>query len=478
MVGLFAFAGCSIAALACLMDWRKGIFFCVLVGFFQDPFRKLIEGEPVWLSAVVALFFAFIFICAKMQGERFSLKNISAWNSPLRIPVRFFILWVVLQSFAAFLATHSIRVAGIGLLAYLSPAPALLLAYYFGKDERDVLNFVKFYLVIAVVMLSGIYLSYLGYDWEVLRQIGYGVTAYAPTGEQLKLFPGFLRTPETAAWHAGTAVCFTVFLFVSRRRTAAFNWLSGFLILFLMSAIILTGRRKMLVEIVLFITIFGFFLAYFKRGAVKLSIFLLILGASIAFAGNKYLVSDEGTTMTRFSPYYMRGVSVRQDAPERFYNMTIGSFRSVIADNGYFGSGAGTGSQGVQHFVGNAITGGAAEGGLGKILAELGLPGIALFLWIMVALVRYLWNAMKKMKDADPTCSQLVYAMTSFLIANAIVFAAAHQVFGDPFILLILGWILGFTLAVSAFNANRSQSAGGPLSGKTPSVIGREGKKT
>jgi hypothetical protein len=458
MINLIVFALLLFAALPCLVDWRKGMFICVMVGFLQDPFRKLIEGEPVIFTVMVVFFAAFTFVSGKLQGRRFSIRQIQAWDSPMRKPLQMFAVLVVLQSFAAFVTTGSIRIAGIGLLAYLSPLPALLLAYYFAKDEKDIFKFMKFYLAVAVVIMSGIYLSYFGYDWDVLRQVGSGLIAYAPTGEQLKLYPGFLRTPETAAWHAGTAVCFMVFLFVSQRRTAALSWFSGFIILILMGAIILTGRRKILVEIVLFMTIFGFFLVYFRRGAVKLSLLLLVIGASFAFAGNKYLFSDEATTNIGFNPYYMRGVSVRQDAPERLYNMTIGSFRWVIASNGFFGSGAGVGSQGSQHFGSGSGTGGAAEGGLGKILAELGVPGMALFLWILIELLRYLWNVMKSMKDSSQIHARLLYGMVSFMIANVIVFATAHQVFGDPFVLLILGWILGFTLAIAALGEQKKNS--------------------
>src|SRR5208282_2329637 len=106
----------------------------------------------------------------------------------------------------------------------------------------------------------------------------------------------FLRAPETAAWHAGTAICFIILLFVTTRRKVATSWLSGAVILLLVGAIIFTGRRKALVEIVLFITIYGFFLAYFRRGAVKLSILLLLVGVLFAAIGNSYFFTDKVVT--------------------------------------------------------------------------------------------------------------------------------------------------------------------------------------
>jgi hypothetical protein len=36
----------------------------------------------------------------------------------------------------------------------------------------------------------------------------------------------------------------------------------------------------------------------------------------------------------------------------------------------------------------------------------------------------------------------------AFLSANGAVFLTAHQVFGDPFVLIVLGWLAGLLLAV------------------------------
>ncbi len=80
-------------------------------------------------------------------------------------------------------------------------------------------------------------------------------------------------------------------------------------------------------------------------------------------------------------------MTVGGDATDRASPMTIESFGWVVAQNGPMGAGAGTGSQGAQHFGGGAeIVGGAAEGGLGKIVAELGFPGFFLIVWFAVGL--------------------------------------------------------------------------------------------
>jgi hypothetical protein len=460
MIELLAVTFGLIGAFLCLMDWRKGIFVCIIVGFIQDPLRKLVEGEPISLTALVAIFVLLTILGAWMSGKRLKLRPIPAWNTGLRRPIIWFAALVFLQSVAAFLSTGSIAVAGIGLLAYLFPIPPLLLSYYYSRKEKDIDRFIRFYLFIAMIMTSGIYLSYMGVDWAVLRQVGKGILAYAPSGGILKLHSGFLRAPETAAWHAGTAICMIILLLVTTRRTLSFRLRSGIMILFFLGAMMLTGRRKVLIEIVLFISVYGFLLAYFRRGAIKLAVLLLILGISSAVLGNSYLFKDE--VLTGFQPYLQREASVQKEATGRLYNMTIGSFRWVMSRNGVLGSGAGTGSQGVQHFIGDSdIVGGAAEGGLGKILAELGVPGLILFLWMGAALIRYLWNMMVSIRKDDPVSSRLVYGIASFLIANGAIFVIAHQVFGDPFVLMIIGWMLGFLFAVESSHPAMSKRKDG-----------------
>ena len=126
--------------------------------------------------------------------------------------------------------------------------------------------------------------------------------------------------------------------------------------------------------------------------------------------------------------------------------MTIDMFEYVIAQNGFFGSGAGTGSQGAQHFGGGAVlVGAAAEGGLGKVLAELGVPGLLLLVWILAAVGAYVWKAAARIRG-DENVAALSYGILAFLAANGIVFTTAHQIFGDVNILIILGLLLGILL--------------------------------
>ena len=442
----------AVAMAVCFANWRAGVFMCFVVGFLQDPARKLMAGEPVFMTALVGAPLAMTLLGAHLRRVRISFKPIHAWNKSLRIPLGLFVLLVLVQTVVGFINTGSAVFAGIGLLAYLAPLPAILLGYQFSRKAGDVVKLIKFYIVGSILMVSGIYLSYVGYDWKTLVSVGEGLTAFAPTGEKLVLFSGFFRSPEIAAWHAAAAVCSLIIVSVVIRGQALLKFGAAALAPFLLGVLLLTGRRKFLVEIFVFLSSYGLLLLWSQRSAIKSAALMRLAliaaaGAAAASVGYLYLASD--TTTMNVLPYYTRGTSVQQDIGNRVTGLTVQSFQYVIAQNGVLGSGAGTGSQGAQHFGGGArIVGGAAEGGFAKVLAELGVPGLVLLLWLAISLARYLWSVLSVIKEGDPRLSKLALGLLAFLVTNGFVYAIAHQVFGDPFVLIILGFFLGFVMAL------------------------------
>lgn len=453
MTDLEVIALLLIACALCVANWRLGILICLVVGFLQDPLRKLITGEPVYLTALVGVPLFATLMGARLRKVNISFRPLHSWNSVLRRPLNLFILLVALQSVMTIFKTGSPTIAGIGMLSYLAPLPAILLGYQFGRSERDLIRLIRVYLIMSVVMVAGVYLAYAGYDWQVLKSVGSGLVIFSQTAGKLDLFSGFLRSPEIAAWHGATAVCLLILLALTVRGNSIFKVGSGLLIMFLMGALLLTGRRKFLVEVVLFASIYLLMLITLRKTAIKSaliskSVIVLVVGLAIGSVSYLYIVNDVVDT-TDIRPYYERGVSVGSDVPQRVSVMTVESFQWVIAQNGIFGSGAGTGSQGSQHFrEGESIVGSAAEGGLAKVLAELGVPGLLLLMWLVVAFARYMWSVVSHVREVDPLLSKLGFGLVAFLMTNGFVYTIAHQVFGDPFVLIILGFLLGFVMAM------------------------------
>ena len=452
MTDLEVFGLLIIAMALCFANWRIGVFICIVIGFLQDPLRKLIPGEPIYFTAMVGAPLAMTLVGARLRNVRLSFRPMHSWNDVLRTPLRCFVALVLVQSAAAFIKTGSPAVAGIGALSYLAPLPAILLGYQFSRNEQTVVKVTKVYLLVGVPMVLGVYLSYAGFDWTILKQVGTGLFIYSQERGRLDLYSGFLRSPEIAAWHAATAACLLMLVALAIRRNLILKWGAGVLVPALLGVILLTGRRKFLVEIFLFISVYALMLIWFQRTAIKsplISKSALLVAGGVVLASVAYIYIAPDETATEIRPYYERGMSVRNDVTERVSVMTIASFQYVIAQNGVLGSGAGTGSQGVQHF-GGQTTGASAEGGLAKVLAELGVPGLLVLLWVALSFARYLWSIVQyvsKLPEADPVLAKLMFGLVALLMTNGVVYVIAHQVFGDPFVLIILGILLGFVMA-------------------------------
>ena len=123
-------------------------------------------------------------------------------------------------------------------------------------------------------------------------------------------------------------------------------------------------------------------------------------------------------------------------------------------------------TSGTQH---NRFVGFAAEGGLGKVLAELGLPGIAILLWFALAFLKAAFAAVAEADAARPGSTDVATGVLAFCGGNVAVFAIAHQVFGDPFVLTILGVLVGALLRLP-FVASSEEAE--PTTAEAPLEVG------
>lgn len=458
MIAFDVFLITGAVVLLCLADWRAGVLATVTLGLAFDPMRKLVAGEPLYFSVLV-----FVLVAATLLGSRFrhvplSLRPIFRWNAALRVPLLLFLLLILIQCGTAYARTGSVIIPLIGLVAYLAPVPGVLLGYAYARSTWDVTRLVHWYVGCVAVMATGIYLSRLGYEWEIFKSVGEGLVAYTPTGQRLELASGLFRTPEIAAWHVAMATCFTIMLFLARRRLLSHLWGTGALALYFGVALLFTGRRKGIVEIAVFVLANLGMIAYFRKRALKTA---LLLGSVCLVTAGVLAMTEIGDTLG-VAGYYERGASIGSADAERYRRFSTGAVWLVIRRNGWLGAGAGTASQGAQYFGGGArLVGRAAEGGLGKVVAELGVPGLVGLLLIGIATVHHLWTVAREASRGGHRRAEYAYGMIAFLCANAVLFVVAHQVFGDPLVLFMIGFALGMAFAIPHMREGPPLSRGG-----------------
>jgi hypothetical protein len=454
-----------IAGLLTILDWRQGLAMCVLIGVAQDPLRKLAPGQPLYYVVLVGVVFGIAWIRAALTRVPLAPAVIHGWRQHLKLPYSIFIVLVLLQAMHSFARYGSFMMTGIGLLVWLAPIPAVLLSYQYAtrRGILGVRRLLLLYTMIALVSLSGVYFEYVGFQWRTLGEIGEGQTIY-DVGTVLKAYSGFFRASEIAAWHTAAISCFIFILSVGKRATLMRVLLSLGIIALLVSLGILTGRRKMLVEITVFLSTYVFLVAWLQRGAARLAVAALAAGAIgyVAIVGfvAPDLVNQSATknmyveNAQKIEGYAARGKSVFADVPARVNQLGVQPVLWATESFGWLGAGLGTGSQGTNDVAqAHSINRGPAEGGLGKITMELGVPGLFMVLWLLIALGKHLRRQLAATARLSAQHARMAYGMVSFLTANAATFSVATQAYSDLFILLILGWCTGFLLAMPVLAA-------------------------
>lgn len=437
-------------------NWRMGIIGVLLVGVLQDPFRKLTPGVPSYYLLWAAVIFGIIVLGALPRMRLRVLPTLSLFNPGLRTAWEIFIAVILLQAFHALVRWGSPLLPVLGLMFYLSPIVALVVGFSFAPNERWLRRFLFGYVAVVVPAALTVYLSVDYSDqWDILKDIGIFV------GKEMKIYdvgtvlashPGIFRVGEIAGWHAGTAAMF-LFILYSRDTSAFKKAVMVLLVIALVGAILLTGRRKMLAALTIFVFAQAVILAYFHRGAWRQTVLLVALG----LGGTVTIGALDPTSQE--SLYVERGSSV-YGATEGRLATTIQLLQSALSRSSGIGLGAGTSAQGAQHVGGQLREAGAAgEAGISKILLELGLPGLFAMLLLIYRLATTHFRAMRILAVMDDRLLYYAASFAAFFVANAATFFVASQVYGDVFVLIVLGISAGMMFSVQLQGLQRFVAA-------------------
>jgi hypothetical protein len=71
-----------------------------------------------------------------------------------------------------------------------------------------------------------------------------------------------------------------------------------------------------------------------------------------------------------------------------------------------------------------------------------------LIAWLLIRFGLYVWGLLAPLSRTSPKHANLAFGLIAFMLANVAAFSVATQAYADIFILLSLGWALGFLLAM------------------------------
>ena len=447
-----------------LVNWRTALYLTILLDVARDPVRKLTEGNSVWITVSVGLIWVAIGGVVAVQ-ERRSIVRLVRRHPQLHNALFLLCAALSLGAVVAITDSHSsMKMIAVGSASYLTLVLGILIGVAFPRNTTDVTRFLSCFCLVNAAFLLGTMCEYLHIDVPALGGIKMDWIRYH--GDRtVKLISGFYRSPDVMGWHAAMVVMAAGLLGLRTRRSRL-AYLG--LLLWASVSVLLCGRRKMIAMPFVFAGSFWYFASQLRvRRASSERLYLpILLGILVAIL----FCAEELGMFADYSDYAATTVT---QSVERTRHGVIDSVVGTVQQNGLFGRGLGSATQG-SYYVATAspaATSGTGqepgraatwqEDGAGRLVMELGVPGaigVAIALILVALRVRVSLQAVRP----SPSLYQLQAGLVGIVLANLACFIISHQSFsGDPSSTCFATFFLGMCLNLPTLLPSRDSSGRG-----------------
>ena len=428
-----------LAVAVSLVDWRRGWLLALVIGFLQDPTRKITAGTPVVMTfSIIVIYFAILF--SSQATLQRSLRDMRQRYPQLFVAGSLFLVFLLVAAVNG-LVTYGIdfwMVPTLSLFIYFMPGPAIVLGYAFADKEERVFTLFRFYSRVTAVALIGTPLEYFNVKWAALGMVAMpeGFIRQLP-GVNIRILSGFYRAPDIMGWHAATLTMIGITMALRNKNLqTSWPWIAtagwGF------TNCMLSGRRKAVYAVAVFAAVLAW--RYLRRLTTTQVVSFVLVGALMGLVVTKMSQSEESSA-------YTKGTAVTQ---EEVFQRLEGGLVETIEQFGIMGAGLGTATQGVRHLLGRDTNVGWQEGGIGKLAIEVGMPGLLAGVLLATALLTLLYK-ITTFGD-EPDSSQLLrVSLFAIIIANIVNFLVSAQAYSDPVLTLLTAFFLGCMLAKPSF---------------------------
>lgn len=429
-----------LCCLVALMNWRVGLYACLLIDVVRDPVRKLVAEQPVWVTIAGAVPWLVVMLRA-FNSEQPELRAFGV-RYPLMLRALGVFLVALMPGFllSCVLYPHGYVLGLIGGASYLGPFVGLALGYLFIREEQTLIRFFMIYLLVNSIAMIGTPLEFFHYDVPALGGIHVDWIRYQD-GYVVDLITGFYRSPDVMGLHAAHMMMFGLILASRSRSLLATLWLA--VVLWGGACLVLCGRRKMIaIPVVFMVTYLVLSLFYGAARRVRGVTGIVLAGAITVGIGLLLNTNRQGNEYAEYAS------TTLSELPDRLYRNVFEGALVSVRQSGVLGGGLGTGTQG-RYYTG-VQTGRAARGwqedAIGRILLEVGVPGLFLMLlsgyFVLQSFQRGLLLVPRESSVRD--LQLLLLAVVAGDLASFIV---AHQHFsGDPVSALIVTLLAGSVL--------------------------------
>jgi len=449
---LYGFLGLvALSAFVAALRWRLGIILMVFVAMLQDPVRKMIPGTPAYLVLATVPVWAGIVIGAAVEGG-LEWQRFRSMFPRLSWAILLFLVFLIPPAIlSATYSAGSWQVTLLGLYAHLSVVVGMVLGTYYPRAVGDTEKLFLWYCILVSLMLIGAPLERLRLGGATglvgTRTMGHYWVTYR-TGGTVRMLAGFFRSPDVMGWHAAMLVMLgiTLALNSSGMRRHAYAAMAGWGAI----GVMLCGRRKMMGMLPFFVVCFLLLHLLFRqpRRVVSLAISVIL----VLLVG-LYAYTELGADPELESFYY----TTASELGDRLAQHGVAAVITTYRQAGFFGYGLGMATQGTHHIdVPRPRV--WQEGGLGKIMAELGLPGFVCFVLLLATLLATGSRVLARVSTT--TEYSMYFGLTSLIAANGIGAIVSAQIFGDPFVGSFLPFLIG--LLLSGARLRRAEKQGKP----------------
>lgn len=440
-------------------NWKSGMITTFLIGFLQDPLRKITPNQPSWMVGLALA--AFCLTAYAIYSERKGKLNIKAivWTMPALgdwLPI--YLALIAFQAINSLVRFNSPIMSATGIIFYIAPIVGLWIGFQVGCNQKLVRKLLIIYLCFSSIYAFTVFLSYQGSEHLILQEVGEGIEIIFRWGFHAKGASGLWRTSEIAGWQLTAAACFSITLALSTSKPE--NQIGLLLLATGFSFLtILTGRRKAIAMVVAYVAIYLLLFSRRSDEATKEKVIMNILGV----AGVSYVIYTiflAGNLGPNFGEYVTRATSTTDDIGSRFNSQGIGAMlRAFEVSNGIgLGAGVGANSGGLAFGAARGAIQGASyvsEGGGGRIILELGIPGFIVLSVMGLMVIQLVVRNFKMLLYLPQNTVSLYMGLLAFAISNLPFFYSAAQVYTDPFVLILMSISVGSFLAVPTLVAQQ-----------------------
>ncbi len=433
MVALGYLAILGITCLLSIANWRQGVVLAVIIDVLRDPARKLMPGQPVWVTLSLLLVWVCVFIGAYIENPNFTNQALRSLPT-LRKGVTYCVLALIPGTFVSLVMfENGMLLAVLGIASYLAPFLGVVLGMHYFINQQQLYRLMMIYVVVNSVALLSVLAEYLSLPIPALGGLQGVVWLRSQGMSHFLLVSGFYRGPDIAGLHAAHVVIFSIVLAMHRLSRTRTPWFAT--AVWGIITLILAGRRKMLIMPIVFGIAYLLFnrsrgVSIFQKALIPASI---LLGAAALFLG--WL--DENFVSSDYSYY---ATSIITEGQQRAKDSIWAGSIDSINRYGLLGSGIGTATQGGRYF---GIEQSWQEDGISRLFSELGLLGVFI-------LAAGLYNLFLALQASQTLCrpsydaANVQSLLFSVGLADASSYIVSHQHFsGDPgaavFILLLVG---------------------------------------